>query len=86
MRIIVKAKSSAKEDKVERLTQPTLGFDREVSLAEIYKVSVKAVPVDGKANEAITKLLAKYFKVPISSVQLISGRASKQKIFDITAS
>ena len=83
MKIIVQARSSAKEDKVERLTQPTLGFDKNPPQVESYKVCVKAVPVDGKANDAIIKLLAKYFKVTQSQVRLLSGRSNKSKFFEI---
>lgn len=83
MKIIVLAKASAKEDKVERLTQPTLNFGDVKSELDVYKVSVKAQPVHGKSNEAIIRLLAEHFKVTQSQVKLISGRSTKRKFFDI---
>ncbi len=83
MKIIVKAKAGAKKESVERVTQATLGFEGGKKEMDIYKVSVKEPPVDGKANVAITKALAKYFDVAPSSVSLISGQTSKQKIFEI---
>ncbi len=49
----------------------------------VYKVSIKEPPVDGKANEAIVRVLAEYFKVSKSSVRLVSGSTSKQKVFEI---
>jgi len=84
MRIIVKAKPSAREEKVERIDQPGLDLDGGSKLeTETYKVSVKEPAVDGRANEAITKALAKYFNVARSSVRLVSGQTSCKKIFEI---
>lgn len=82
MRILVKAKTRAKEEKVEQLTQPTLGFFNNKEQL-IYKVSVKEAPIDGKANEAIARALAKHFDVAPSQVMLVSGHTAKQKIFEI---
>ncbi|MBI2597424.1 DUF167 domain-containing protein [Candidatus Daviesbacteria bacterium] len=41
--------------------------------------------MQGRANQAILKTLAEYFQVPISSVSLVSGYTSKQKIINIEA-
>lgn len=84
MRIVVKAKPSAREEKVELMTQPTLNLGTTKTEPDIYKVSVKEPPVDGKANEAIIKALAKHFKTTRSNIKLISGQTSRKKIFDIT--
>ena len=90
MKISVKAKTRAREEKVEQITQPTLGFlgirgknDEQAPELIIYKVSVKESPVDGKANEAIARALAKHFNVAPSLVNLVSGHIAKQKIFEI---
>jgi uncharacterized protein YggU (UPF0235/DUF167 family) len=83
MKIIVKAKTRAKENRVERVGQPSLDLDKRKEEPVIYKVSVKEVPVDGKANEAIVKALADYFDVAKSNITLISGQSSKQKVFKI---
>jgi uncharacterized protein (TIGR00251 family) len=83
MKIIVHAKAQAKEDKIERLTQPTLGFENSKTEVEEFKVWVKAPPANGQANDAITKVLAQYFRVTQSQVKRVSGRASKKKIFQI---
>lgn len=45
-----------------------------------FKVSVKARPEKGKANEAVIRALGKYFGLPSSRLKIISGRASRQKI------
>lgn len=46
-------------------------------------VSVTAVPENGKANEAIVKLLSKSLKCAKSKIDLISGSKSKNKLFRI---
>ncbi len=84
MKIIVLAKAEAKQDKIERVSQPELPLNDTKAESPTYKVWVKAQPVNGKSNEAITKLLAEYFKIPKTDVRLVIGRASKRKIFDIT--
>jgi uncharacterized protein YggU (UPF0235/DUF167 family) len=88
MKIIVKAKTKAKLNKVERISQPVLNLDipdegKIKSELVIYKVSVKEAPVAGKANEAIIEALAEYFDTAKSNITLISGQTSKQKIFEI---
>ena len=45
------------------------------------KISIEAPPVDGKANKAIQAFLAKFFKVPKSSIELVSGITSRKKNF-----
>ena len=46
-------------------------------------ISVTAVPENGKANEAIVKLLSKSFRCAKSKINLISGSKSKNKLFKI---
>ena len=84
MRILVKAKPRSKVEKVERVGQPTLDLGGKKTELVVYKVSVKEPPVDGRANEAVVKALAKYFDVAISNVRLVSGETSRQKIFEIS--
>ena len=50
---------------------------------DFYLVSVKSSPESGKANDETTKLLAKYFDLPITSISLMSGGKSRYKIFNI---
>lgn len=47
------------------------------------KVRVSAVPEKGKANKALIELLAKTLRIPKSSIRLISGDTSRQKILRI---
>ena len=46
-------------------------------------VYVREPAVEGKANAAVIKLLARYFEVPKNKVRLISGHKSKSKQFII---
>lgn len=78
MKIFVKAKTGAREEKV---IPPPLKLIRDEE--EWYTVSTKERPVEGRANEAILRLLAEYFKVSRSQVKLVSGAVSKRKVFEI---
>lgn len=49
----------------------------------VYTVSVKALPIDGKANSAIEKLLAQHFNVAPSLVRVVSGNTARQKIIEV---
>ena len=71
MKIFVKAKPDAWENLVEKVDETH------------YVVSVKEPPIDGRANYAIIKLLAKHFNVSPLQVKLVSGFSSRQKVFEI---
>ena len=49
----------------------------------LIRVHVTAPPDRGKANKAIIELLAKYFGVPKTSIDLVQGQASRDKKFRI---
>jgi hypothetical protein len=44
------------------------------------KVSINAVPEDGKANKELIAFLAKSWKLPKSSLSLLSGHTNRQKV------
>jgi hypothetical protein len=73
MKISVKAKASAREDRIEEI-----GPDD-------FVVSTTEPPIQGRANEAITAQLADHFGVTKSDVLLVSGFRSRNKIFEITS-
>jgi len=52
-------------------------------LGEAWKLQVAAPPVDGKANEAIVRFLAKFFAVPSSAIRIITGLSSPAKLIEI---
>jgi uncharacterized protein len=47
-------------------------------------IYVQERAVEGKANDAVTKLLAAHLGVPKSRVELVSGATSRVKRFHIT--
>ncbi|HBR22219.1 MAG TPA: hypothetical protein DD713_06585 [Nitrospiraceae bacterium] len=49
----------------------------------MLKVYVNAPPVDGKANKVVAEVLAEHFKVRKSSVKIIRGEKSKEKVIEI---
>ena len=49
----------------------------------MWKVRVAALPERGKANEAVLALLAETLAVPRSSVTLVSGSGSRDKIVEL---
>lgn len=48
------------------------------------KASVTAVPEDGKANEALIKLLSKELRLAKSSIEVIAGASDRNKILLLT--
>lgn len=48
------------------------------------KVAITTPPVDGKANQAVIKFLAKTVATPKRDVTLYSGKTSRRKVFLIT--
>ena len=58
----------------------------EEDLLGTMHVYVKDPPLEGRANKAIIKALAKYFKVRKSCVQFVAGTKSKTKSFEILPS
>ena len=71
MKITIHVKPSAREEKIEKLS------DSE------YKISVREPTKEGRANWAIERVLAKYFGIPVSRVRIISGQTSRKKIVEI---
>ena len=71
MKIIIKVKPASKEDKIERVDEMN------------YRVWVKALPINGKANAALITLLAAHFDIAPSLVEIISGHMAKTKVVQI---
>jgi len=44
---------------------------------EAIAIQLKAAPVDGAANAALLKLLARALKVPLSSIELVLGATGR---------
>ncbi len=70
MILTVKVLPKAKENKI-------------IHASGFLKIKVTAAPEKGKANEKVIKLLADYFAVPKSRVQIISGLTTRKKLVKI---
>ena len=46
---------------------------------KVFKARVRAVPEDGKANEALRRLVARALNAPVSSVRVTGGATSRLK-------
>ena len=77
LRVSVRLTPKASRERVE-------GLAAEADGGVALKVSVTAVPEDGKANAALVKLLAKAWRVPKSSLDIVQGATDRRKVILIT--
>jgi uncharacterized protein (TIGR00251 family) len=78
VRLAVKLTPKASRNRIEGLATDGDGLG-------LLKVSVTAVPEDGKANKALIDLLAKSWKIAKRSIQIASGATDRRKILFIEA-
>jgi uncharacterized protein (TIGR00251 family) len=65
--------------------QPRASRDQVAGLWEgKLRIRIAAPPVDGKANGQLTRLIAKVFRVPKSSVVILNGETGREKTLLIT--
>lgn len=74
--LYIKVKANAKEN----------SFDDSIKLnnIEYLNVRIKALPIEGKANEAIISFLAKTLNVKKSDLKIVRGETSNLKKISIT--
>jgi len=53
-------------------------------LGDALKVALTAPPVDGKANEACVEFFAEALRVSRSSVAIVSGQSSRNKVIRVS--
>lgn len=71
MKINVKVKPGARNEQVTRVDDGHL------------IVSVKEPPVEGKANEALIRVLSEYLNVPKNCIQILRGGKGRNKVVEI---
>lgn len=71
MRINVRVIPRAKLNKIEVQPDGTL------------RVHTTTAPTDGKATADVIKMLAEHYNVPKTSIRLIRGETSRDKVFEI---
>ena len=71
MKISVKVKPRSKNDSVER-----------VSPGELI-VRVKAPAIEGRANDAVIKMVSVYLNIPKSRIEIVRGIKGRSKLLEI---
>lgn len=59
------------------------GFSEDEAGRPVLKVRVAAPPVEGEANAALVKLLAKTLGLPRSAVRFVTGETGRLKILEV---
>ena len=72
MKWFVTVKPNSKNNDVQAVDQTHL------------RVSVKAPSRDGKANEAVIRVLSEYFHIPKTRISILRGETSRQKVIEIS--
>lgn len=75
-RLAVKLTPGAASDRID-------GWDADAEGRPVLKVRVRARPIEGEANEALVRLLAKALGLPRSAVAIQRGGQSRTKILVI---
>jgi uncharacterized protein (TIGR00251 family) len=70
--------------KIQVKVKPNSRTEEVIQEGDSFIVKVKEPPKEGKANQAVIKLLAGYFGVLQSQVRILSGFKSKNKVIEVT--
>ena len=76
VRLVVRLTPKSSRDGVDGLE--TLSDGRRV-----LKARVRAVPEDGKANDALRKVIAKALGLPVGAVEIVGGATSRLKSLSV---
>lgn len=64
--------------------QPRSSQNRIAGVVEgVLKIKLTSPPVEGKANQALINLLARFFAVPRRNITLVRGETSTNKLIEI---
>ncbi len=75
VRLLVRVTPRASRDRLEGVVDLPGG--------PAVKIAVTAPPEDGKANAAVSKLLAKFFRTAKSNIAVVSGATARTKQLEI---
>ncbi len=76
LRVAVRLTPKGRKDGIEGVAETVQGT------AEI-RISVTAVPENGKANKALIKLLAKQWRLPKTGIRIVSGETDRHKVLEL---
>jgi hypothetical protein len=68
MQILVEVRPNAKQKKIEKITD------------SVYKIHLSAPPTEGKANKQLIEMLAEYFGVAKSLIEIKAGKSARTKV------
>lgn len=71
MKMTIVVKTNARKEGVERLEDGSI------------RVSVNAPPQEGRANEAVIRVIAEHFAVAKSKIRIVGGLRSKKKVIEV---
>ncbi|MCF6277001.1 MAG: DUF167 domain-containing protein [Candidatus Magasanikbacteria bacterium] len=69
--IKIKVIPKSSENKIEKLEDGS------------FKIKLTSPPINGKANEALIKLINKEWKIPKSKILIKKGKSGKNKLIEI---
>lgn len=69
--------------KIQVIVKPGAKQEKIVSTDEGLIVYLHARAHDGEANKSLIKILADYFKVSKSQIEIVKGQKSHQKVVEI---
>ncbi len=78
MKYAITVKPGSSQEKIIESTSEQIN-----SVDGAYTVYLRAKPHDGEANSALLIILSKHFKVPKTTIRIISGFKSRVKIVEI---
>ena len=70
--------------KVQVKVKPNSKTEELVQEGDSFIAIVKEPPKEGKANQAVIKLLAQHFNIPRNQVRITNGLRSRNKIIEIS--
>lgn len=71
MRIYARVRARSSQNKIEKISD------------EEYKIWTTAAPVNNEANKKIIQLLADFFNISKSQIEIVGGKTAKTKMIDI---
>jgi hypothetical protein len=69
--------------KIQVRVRPNSRTEEVTQEGDSFVVRVKEPPRDGKANQAVIKLVARHFGVRQSQVRILSGFKSRNKVIEV---
>lgn len=54
-------------------------------LDDVLKLRLQAQPIEGKANQALVKFIAKTLEVPRTAVTITHGQTNKRKLIEVSS-